>query len=321
MPRERWTRATPVLTIQADEAAAMLRPALGAVDVVGLDPLTGGHSNTNVRVRLGHAPGNVVLRLYQRDPAQMRKEAALARLVAGRVPAPAFLYCGTRNATGQNYAIVEWIDGQPLQALVRQAGEDQLATAADDIGQALAAIHSFTFARAGFLDGDLNITPFPGGETNSGFLETIFAGVAGERLGKDFAAEVVAYAKANEHRAATWNEPPRLTHFDFGSSNILVRDDVSLAGIVDWEFAAAASPAADFGNLLRPPLGHSTAFVEGIQAAYRASGGYLPDDWRALTRLADMGAWAEFLSRPNISEALIADARLILAQTIGRAPP
>jgi aminoglycoside phosphotransferase (APT) family kinase protein len=315
MPRERWTRTTPILAVGEEEAAALLHPALGAVSIAALEPLGGGHSNTNIRVRLNGAPGSVVLRLYQRDPEQARKEAAISRLVAGRVPAPAYLHVDER-ANGQAYAIVEWIEGTPLQPLVRHARADQLQTAGRDIGRALAAIHCFTFAQAGFLDGDLAVTPFPGGASNAGFLETMFAGIAGERLGNVFAAEVVAYARANEHRAAVWNEPPRLTHFDFGSSNLLVRDGFALAGIVDWEFAAAASPAADFGNLLRPPLGQSSAFVASLEQAYREAGGFLPDDWRAVIRLADMGAWAEFLSRPQVSEALVEDARRTLRETI-----
>jgi aminoglycoside phosphotransferase (APT) family kinase protein len=316
MPRERWTRTTPVLAVGEEEAATLLYPALGAVSIAALETLGGGHSNTNIRVRLHGAPRSAVLRLYQRDPAQARKEAALARLVAGRVPAPAYLHVGAR-ANGQTYAVVEWIDGVPLQPLVRHAREEQLVAAARDIGGALAGIHGFTFGQAGFLDGDLAVTPFPGGASNAGFLELMFAGIAGERLGKAFAAEVVAYARANEQRAAAWNEPPRLTHFDFGSSNLLVRDDFSLAGVVDWEFAAAASPAADFGNLLRPPLGQRGAFVASLEQGYRDAGGFLPDDWRALTRLADMGAWAEFLSRPQVSDALVEDARRILRETIG----
>ncbi len=267
MARERWTRTAPVLALREDEAAALLRPAFGDVSVAGLETLGGGHSNTNIRVRLNGAPGSAVLRLYQRDPGQMGKEAAIARRVAGRVPAPAFFYCGTRELNGQSYAVVEWIDGTPLQSRVRGAGEDELGFAGREIGSALAGIHSFTFAKAGFLDADLNVAPFPGGSSAAAFLELMFQGIAGERLGRDLAAEVVAFARANENRDVAWRDPPRLIHFDFGSSNILIRDDFSLAGIVDWEFAAAASPAPDFGNLLRAPLGHSSAFVEESRKA------------------------------------------------------
>lgn len=315
MPRERWTRQTPFLDISESEAADLLRP-LGSAPVATVETLRGGHSNTNIRVRRTGAD-DVVLRLYQRDPGQARKEAAIAALIADKVPAPRYLHVGERE-NGQTYAIVEYVDGTPLQPRVRGANEDDLARAGRDIGRALAGIHSFTFDSAGFLGPDLSITPFPGGASNAGFLEQCFAGIGGERLGRDLAQAVIAYAKANEHRAAVWQTPPRLTHFDFGSSNILVRDDFSLAGIVDWEFAAAASPAPDFGNLLRPPLGHSTAFVEALEDGYRDVGGSLPDDWRDLTRLADMGAWAEFLSRPQISDAVIEDARQILKQTIAR---
>ena len=313
MPRERWTRQTPFLDVSEDEAAELLRP-LGSAGIASLETLRGGHSNTNIRVRRNGADA-VVLRLYQRDPGQARKEAAIATLVTGKVPAPRYLRVGERE-NGQTYAIVEYVDGTPLQSRRRVASEDDLARAGYEIGRALAGIHSFTFDKAGILGPDLTITPFPGGASATAFLEQCFAGIGGERLGRELAQQVVAYAEANEHRSAAWSHPPRLPHFDFGSSNILVRDDFSLAGVVDWEFAAAASPAPDFGNLLRPPLGHSSAFIEALEDGYRGAGAFLPDDWRALTRLADMGAWAEFLSRPQISDALIEDARQILRQTI-----
>ncbi|MEJ1969226.1 MAG: aminoglycoside phosphotransferase family protein [Rhizomicrobium sp.] len=313
MAREDWTRTAPVLELGADEAHEMLRPALGDVSVLAFETLNGGHANTNIRVRLG--TGSVVLRLYQRDPAQPRKEAAIARLVAGCVPAPAYLHCGVR-ADGQVYAVVEWIDGAPLQQRVGGASAAELNFAGREIGRALAAIHGFTFEKAGFLDGDLTVTPFPGGGFSSDFLEATLAGIAGERLGRALAADVIAFAKANAPRLAAWTQPPRLTHFDFGSSNILVRDDFSLAGIIDWEFAASASPPPDFGNLLRPPLGQSEAFVEGLEAGYRDGGGVLPADWRELVRIADLSAWADLLSRPAASDALIEDARQILRRTI-----
>ncbi len=151
--RERWTRTAPVLAVSEDEVRAMLRPALGDVSIAALEPLSGGHSNTNIRVRLSGAPHAVVLRLYQRDPAQARKEAAIAKLVAGRVPAPAYLHCGTFGDCA--YAVVEAIDGAPLQTRLRGASEGDLGFAGREIGRALAAIHGFTFPAAGFLDGEL----------------------------------------------------------------------------------------------------------------------------------------------------------------------
>ena len=314
--RERWTRTAPVLQVSAEEAATLLGPALGTVTIVSLEPLSGGHSNTNICVRL--ADRSVVLRLYQRDPSQARKEAALSTLVAARAPAPRYLHLGERASNGQTYAVVEFVAGETLQSCAKRASADELASAGASVGRVLAAIHSFTFDTAGFFDGELNITPFPGGTSNARFLETCFKGIAGERVGRELADAVIAFARQNEHRSAAWNNPPRLTHFDFGGTNILVHADGSVAGVVDWEFAAAASPAADFGNLLRPPLGHRSEFVDGVEQGYRDAGGDLPEDWRELTRLADLGAWAEFMSRPQASERLISDAQTIFRQTNSR---
>ncbi len=319
--RERWTRTTPFVQIGEDEAAELIRPALGDVTIARIEPIGGGHSNTNIRVDLKSAPHCVVLRLYQRDPAVARKEAAIARLVSGKVPAPRYLHTGEH--LGRTYAVVEFVEGETLASAAKRASADELSNLGRLVGAALAAIHSFTFDQAGFLDGDLKITPFPAGFALSGFLETCLSGLGGERLGRELAARVMAFAKQNEKRQDVWNRPARLTHFDFGGTNILVRSDGSLkvAGIVDWEFAAAASPAADFGNLLRPPLGTMPGFVSGVEQGYRDGGGFLPDDWRELTRIADMGAWAEFLTRPTISEQVIEEARNFLSDITSGSTP
>jgi len=91
-----------------------------------------------------------------------------------------------------------------------------------------------------------------------------------------------------------------------------------VAAVLDWEFAFSASPAIDFGNLLRQPLGSRQSFVDALVAAYETAGGHLPPDWRAIARIADLYAWADFLARPAASPALIADARRVIRQTIGR---
>ena len=314
--RERWTRTAPVLKVEIDEAKALVAPALGDVRVLAVEALGGGHSNTNIRVRL--EKGAIVLRLYQRDPSQARKEAAICALVAPSVPVPRYLHIGTRASNGQLYAVVEWIDGEPLAVTGKPASDVELAAMGHSVGAVLSAIHAHTFEQAGLLDGDLKVTPFPGGASLATYLELSFRGLARERAGAELADAAIAFARRNEGRQEVWNHPARLTHFDFGATNILMRNDASVAGIVDWEFAASASPAADFGNLLRPPLGTSAAFVRGVEHGYRAAGGFLPDDWLELTRLADIAAWTEFLTRPNVSAEVIQDAVKVLHDITSR---
>ena len=310
--RERWTRTAPVLKVDAEEATVLVRPALGGARVLAVETLGGGHSNTNLRVRLDDEPHSAVLRLYQRDPKEASKEAAISALVASTVPVPRYLHVGTRTSNDQTYAVVEWVDGEPLAVAAKHATESELAAMGRSIGAVLAAIHAHTFEQAGLLDGELNVTPFPGGKSLSSFLEMSFRGIARERAGEELAERAIAFARRNDHRQEVWNHPPRLTHFDFGATNILMRSDASVAGVVDWEFAASASPVADFGNLLRPPLGRSADFVHGVEGGYRDAGGFLPDDWLALTRLADIAAWTEFLTRSNVSAEVIQDALKVL---------
>jgi aminoglycoside phosphotransferase (APT) family kinase protein len=310
--RERWTRTTPVLKVDPEEAEALINPAIADCRAIRVEPLGGGHSNTNLRVHLDGAPSSVVLRLYQRDPTQAAKEAAIGALVAATVPVPRYFHLGERPSNGQTYAVVEWVEGQPLFLVAKKADEDELRAMGHSVGAVLAAIHAHTFAQAGFLDANLKITPFPGSTSLGAYLEYSFRGIARERAGDELADAAIAFARRNEHRQDVWNHPARLTHFDFGGTNILMRSDASVAGVVDWEFAASASPAPDFGNLLRPPLGRSSDFVRGVETGYRDAGGSLPADWLELTRLADIAAWTQFLTRPNVSAEVVQDALNVL---------
>ncbi|MBV9582506.1 MAG: phosphotransferase, partial [Chloroflexi bacterium] len=118
---------------------------------------------------------------------------------------------------------------------------------------------------------------------------------------------------------ASWPDPPSLTHADFGGSNILVRVDeygTRVSAVIDWEFAFSGSPMIDLGNLLRPPLGELPGFEHSVADGYRAAGAALPDDWRRLTLYNGLADWASFLGRSRINDALIADARKMIARTL-----
>jgi aminoglycoside phosphotransferase (APT) family kinase protein len=320
--RDGWTRGTPALALDAAAAEILIAPAFPGARVVEIAPVAGGLANTNLRLKLSDREAPLLLRLYQRDPGQARKEAALHRHLAGRVPVPAILHTAEANpVTGGAYAVVEWIEGVHLGRLVPALQANARRDLGRDIGRVLAAIHAVTFPTAGFLDADLNVArPIDAGGTGLlGFLRSCLVdGRGGERLGPDLTAAALAFVECEGHRLDAWTLPPRLTHSDFNGSNVLVSETAvgwRVAAVLDWEFAFAGAPFFDFGNLLRPPLGDLDGFPDAVADGYRAEAN-LPSDWRELARIADLTAWADFLNRDDATPALIADARRMIAATV-----
>ena len=319
--REGWQRGEGELTLDAAEVGRLVSEAIPAASVTAFRPARGGLSNTNIEVDLAGAPFKVLLRLYQRDRAAAPREAALSALVLRRaVPAPRFLHIGDRN--GWPYAVLGWIEGSRLETVAPGLADEDLAALGHSLGRLLASIHGVAFERAGFFDARLAVAePIDlGREGLRGFLHRyLVEGVGGERLGSQLTAALLAYVESQGHRLEAWLGRPCLTHADFNGSNILVRRVGAaweVAAVLDWEFAFSASPAFDFGNLLRPPLGQRPGFTAALTAAYLEAGGWLPPDWQAIARLADLYAWVDFLSRPAASPALIEDARRMIGETI-----
>lgn len=320
--RESWSRPYPAILLDPDAASALVRSLPGRPAVLRVTELSGGLANTNLRLDLdGHPP--VVLRLFQRDPTQASKERAIHALAAERgVPAPRLLGSGDDPVTGLPFALLEWIDGQRLDEAARGLDDPALLPLARSIGGALAAIHAVTFERGGFLDGSLTVAEpdDAGGAGLIGFLHHVLVdGPGGDRLGRDLADRLVAFAGREAGLLDRWPGAPCLTHSDFGGTNILVRQGPqgwAVAAVLDWEFAFAGSPFFDFGNLLRPPLGSRPGFADSVAAGYRAAGGALPAEWRRMAALADLFSWAEFLTRPTVSDAVVATARQRIAETM-----
>ncbi len=86
--------------------------------------------------------------------------------------------------------------------------------------------------------------------------------------------------------------------------------------MIDWEYALSASPAMDFGNLLRPPFVGNAAFAAALAQAYVEAGGFLPRNWQRIARLADVYSFADFLSRPYVADVVIKDARRVIAKLV-----
>lgn len=324
MNREGWVRKAEWVDLSDVEIATLLRPAFGPVRIVAAARVSGGLVNTNLRVTLDGPPGRVLLRIFQRDPAQARKEAAIDRLIADKVPTARFLYFSPANPiTGGPYAVLQWVDGIRLDHAAREADALTRAELGTAAGEALARIHSFRFPRFGFFVDDLQV-PVPIDLDRNGLLwfmrRCLIEGPGGERLGAALTERLFAFVEREGHRLDAWLGEPRLIHADFNPSNILVRRDESgwrVAAVLDWEFTLSATPAFDVGNLLRPPFGDWPKFVAGFEDGYRAAGGELPEHWRLIAQIADIFAWADLLGQRSEDAALAADARRVLAATVG----
>jgi aminoglycoside phosphotransferase (APT) family kinase protein len=328
--RERWDRGAEALALTLPELTRLVQPAFPGQSVLASEVTSGGLVNTNVRVELSAHPRPVLLRIYTRDsigdaapmPEVAAKEAALHRLLAPNLPVPRVFFAAPDNpVTGHAYMLRDWADGQRLEVVAQAQPPSRVQELARDIGSVLAGIHRVTFAASGFLDGRLDVVPFPhgiGGELPE-LLETLLGADGKERLGPELTTALMAFAEREPNLGASWPGPPSLTHADFGGSNILVCIDelgARVAAVIDWEFAFSGSPMMDFGNLLRPPLGELPGFEDAVAHGYRAAGGVLPDDWRRLTLYNGLADWASFLGRPHINDALIQDARSMIARTL-----
>jgi len=320
--RENWTNDARNIKLSGEQVESLVRMAIPGATVDGFTYADGGLANTNICVRLSRAVQSVLLRLFVRDPAQARKESKLYELIDGKVAAPRVHFFSPDNPiSGHPFLIREWIDGARLETRVGNLSEEDSISIGTAVGKALASIHAIKFAKAGFFNEALDIPEAIdlGADGLLAYSRSCLGdGIGRQRLGAKESDAVLAFLEFHATLLNRWKGQPCLSHSDFGSSNIIVRREPSgwQLAIIDWEFAFSGTPFFDIGNLLRPPLGIRQSFVDNFADAYLKSGGSLPDEWRRISLLTDLTAWFEFLSRPNIDERVVSDARTVIQSTM-----
>ncbi|QAY96308.1 hypothetical protein CWB41_11690 [Methylovirgula ligni] len=317
--KENWPRQVPAVELDAAGVARLVLPLFPGDRLRSFAPVSGGLTNTNYKVQLVEHRAPLLLRLYQRGIAPARKERAIDTLIARRVPVLHFFHLGEANpVTGHPYAVLDWIEAPDLQQSLAYMTQERRLALAPKIGRTLAAIHGFRFEVFGFFEDDLKIKG-PIDFDRAGLLayldQSLIQGRGGERLGPELTQRLLAYAAEHGNILSDWLQQPSLVHGDFNAANILIRPEAGdeIAAIIDWEYALSASPAIDFGNLLRPPFDADTTFAEALARAYVEAGGFLPRDWRRIARLADIFSFADILNRPQAAGVVVADARRIVA--------
>jgi fructokinase len=275
---------------------------LGA-PIVAVRPLTGGYRNRNVvaRTAAGH---RYVLRRYL-DPAACAVESALAvRLADSAVPVPRPVFADPAGTLlGDPLLVSAFAAGTPGDRVIGYGTAQDAAGIGAAMGETLAAIGSVGFAAPGFFGPDLTVT---GGPVATGLAEFVAGQLPDSNAAAAFSPAELDALQALAERSAplveTVRDEARLVHCDYNPKNVLaVRDGGGwrIGAVLDWEFALSGSPMFDLGNALRFAADRPAGYADRFVAAYRAAGGLLPADWRAVAEAVDLFALVQFLSRPT----------------------
>jgi aminoglycoside phosphotransferase (APT) family kinase protein len=320
--QEGWERRHPRVELTTNEIAAMLRPAAPDRDVAHAEPLSGGLANSVYKVLLTDGQP-VVLRVFTRDASACRREIALYVLVHESVPVPELLYADCKGrVTGQPYAVTRWVEGTKLDELLAQGSMRDIGAAAVGVGETLASIGRFAFARAGFFGPDLDVVEPLGSmrEACFGYVEeALFRRGGAAHLGEDFARQIWAFLREHAALLDAVDEDPQLVHGDYKAQNLLMRRGASeweVAAVLDWEFALASTPLLDLAILLRYAERLPRAFEDGVIASYLGAGGALPRDWKHLIKLLDLMNLCDFAARGEPGGAMLDDVARLLCATL-----
>lgn len=313
---EGWERTVPPVELDRAEVDALLGPLGPATRVV---PLTAGKANTNLRVDRAHGPP-LVMRIYQRDRGAAARERRLWERLGRRVPVPALRGHG-ETSTGLPVAVVDHVRGVSVaEALVGWRGEAEAVGHA--LGRALAGLASWRVDAPGLYADDLSLSRRFDSVAHS-FTDLIGwslrAGRARRRLGRARRDRLLACMGDLAERLSPLDDHLALAHGDYKSSNLILQrcgGAWRVAAVLDWEFACPFTPMLDVAILMRHRETFPAVLQRGFEQGYRLSGGWLPDDWRGLSRVVDLMNLVGFLNASGDRPRLYDHVLRLIDQTL-----
>ena len=229
----------------------------------------GRHDLLLLEVTRAGRPVKLVLRTYrhwitwwsEHDTDKAAREAtALRQARHAGLPAPAVY------AAGADWALVDWIDGEPLAD--REPVGTPAVQGARRLAEALAGLHAVPPP-----DG-----PFPR-PSPSAVTETIRWW--SDRIGNERLAQAIrrVVAPAEMRPAFIQGDPNR--------TNVLVNADHQVAALIDWEDAAVADPRLDVCRAASSLARRDPRLARAFLAAYEAACG---------EPIADLAQWQALLA-------------------------
>jgi aminoglycoside phosphotransferase (APT) family kinase protein len=304
--------------------------AFPARTVTGFEILAGGLCNLNLKINFGSNEAPVVLRLYKHDPASAQKELELLNLVRKTVPVPEVFYANYEGVDRSGpFAIIEFVNGPTFQRLKRTNDLNAIREASYIAGQTLAAIGKYGFSTPGRLGAGLSVIgPFAEGDDQVLRLldSWLISPPLLDRIG-DLTSRIHDLVWSRVERLKLLQSPTslnsRLVHSDYGPRNIIVRNvggKWKVAAVLDWEFAYSGSPLVDIGHFLRYERADNPVREPEFSRGFIEHGGTLPDDWRQLTKLIDLTALCELLTRDHLPDDVVNEVVGLVRSTLEEVP-
>ena len=274
----------------------------------GLRPLEwhalgGGLRNSNFRV---DAAGNrFVLRIYGHDKSICRKELDLHRMVSSTVPVPEVVHAEPDGFEElPPFAVMRFVEGITFLDLKRAGDREAIAAGAFAAGEALAAIGRNTFGKPGWIGpGPASSWPIvEGADPFPRFVDVCLESpVLQKRMAHELREHTSRTVWERSSDLAALASQTHLVHGDFSRSNLLLRQTGGgwkVAAVLDWEFAVSGAPLSDIANFLR----YESEGDPICEPHFSAGFGPLPEGWRRLSRVLDLVALCDTLTREALPE-------------------
>jgi len=309
-----WERTVPPIELPPTVIDGLLG---GLGPARSVTSLPGGKANTNLRIDVDGPP--LVLRIYQRDADAFLREKTLWTRVAPFMPVPRCLGEGM-TPDGHPVAILPFVDGiHPARALADHPEE------AENIGRCLggclAGLGRVPVDGIGLYAPDLSLArrfDSVGHSFDDLIRWSLKQGRARGRMGAERRARLRDQLPSLVDALAPLDAHHGLAHGDYKSANLLLRHDGSwsVAAVLDWEFACPFTPMLDIAIHFRHRKGWPDALQVGFETGYREAGGWLPDDWRRLSRIVDLMNLVGFLNASGDRPRLYTDVLAHIDETL-----
>ncbi|MBM3469154.1 MAG: aminoglycoside phosphotransferase family protein [Alphaproteobacteria bacterium] len=298
MFKKNWETIAQNIQVNPHTIQSMVEQARPNEKILAYEVISQGCANLNIKLTLSNEPSTVLLRIYIRDEKAAYREQKLAQLIHLKIPVPEVYFVG--NSHGHTYALVEFKSGILLRDLLLHHPASTWKDVMEDTGYMVSVFHSYHFPHAGFFDEDLAVINQNYGDDFLKYVEKCLQNTrAQNELGKTVIQKIhKTFQSHSLHLPSSFS----LVHGDYDPANIMVdkKDGIwSLNAILDWEFAHAGDWLLDVANMVRYAHKMPSVFEESFIKGLQKGGMILPEDWRIIIYLFNLGTLLDCLTSPH----------------------